>query len=125
MLHKSAPYLKVLLTMLHWGENMDSKSRSCSQSGPPLAVYQGAITHYPRYPTHTWVSIIFFSLFGTALGFTWYISTVNQIGPTFAAAVLNLAPIWSILLGAIFLGELLYAFRRPLLIGVFLTTYSA
>lgn len=94
-----------------------------------VALYQGAITDYPRYSTHTWISIIFLGLFGTALGFTWFIGAVNQIGPICASAFLNLVPIWAILLGVVFLSEMLNGFTllggALVLIGVFLATYRA
>lgn len=94
-----------------------------------LAVYQGVITDYPHYSIRVWASIIFLGVFGTALGFTWFIGAVSQVGPTHASAFLNLVPIWAILLGVVFLGEHLNKLTllggALVLIGVFLTTHKS
>lgn len=70
-----------------------------------LALHQGAAQEIIAIPLKAWIAIAFLGLFGTAIGFYWYLEGVYQLGPTGAAHFINLVPIFAVLLAVLILGE--------------------
>ncbi len=75
-----------------------------------------------RYSFTTWMGILYLSLFGTVIGFTWFYEGIKTIGPTRSGVFINFVPVSAIILACIMLGEELDV---SLVLGVFLVTTGA
>jgi drug/metabolite transporter (DMT)-like permease len=56
-------------------------------------------------PFKAWVALAFLGIFGTVIGFKWFLDGVNVIGPAKAAIFINLVPVFAVVLGITILGE--------------------
>ncbi len=71
----------------------------------PFAFYEGMASQVSNYTIGFWGSILYLSLFGTVLGFTWFFEAVKEIGAARSGAFINFVPLTAILFGWLFLGE--------------------
>ncbi|MGL4766753.1 MAG: DMT family transporter [Formosimonas sp.] len=81
-----------------------------------------------HYSFIAWLCLIYLGVFGTALGYTWYVDAVQTIGADLAAPFINLTPISGVLFGALILHERLdWAVLLGgviTILGVLLTVYA-
>jgi drug/metabolite transporter (DMT)-like permease len=83
------------------------------------AYFHGVVQNLTHYSAMDWLGIFYLAIFGTVLGFVWYLEAIKNIGPTRAALFINFVPIFSILLGFSILRE---PITLSLLIGAILVT---
>lgn len=82
----------------------------------------------PKFSGKAWLCLLYLSLFGTALSYTWFTGAVKKLGAAKAAPWINLVPLSGVLFGALFLHERLSIEELMggalTLIGVMLTVYQ-
>jgi drug/metabolite transporter (DMT)-like permease len=69
------------------------------------AIIQRPAQEITTIPMNAWVALAFLGIFGTVLGFKWYLDGVRELGPAKAALFINLVPVFGVLLAAIALDE--------------------
>jgi drug/metabolite transporter (DMT)-like permease len=81
------------------------------------ACIEGLQSNIFGYSIESWVCIFYLGFFGTVIGFVWYYSGINEIGPSRASQFISLVPVSAISMGALILNEVLSV---SLLIGAVL-----
>ena len=85
------------------------------------AWFEGLIDKFPAYSVANWFCIFYLGFFGTVLAFVWYCQGINKIGPTKAALVITVVPIFALLFGFLLLEEPL---TLSIATGTFLVAYG-
>ena len=93
----------------------------------PMAIWREGMPHMPG--TQTWIAIAFLGLIPTAAANLLRVMVIRSAGPVFMSLTNYQVPVWSIVLGALLLGEplppsLLWALAL-ILAGVGLSQYGA
>jgi len=88
----------------------------------PVALAQGALSGFYGYGLKAWGSLGYLAVFGTVLGFVWYYQAIREIGTVRSGVFINFVPIFSMLLGFVFLREPL---TSSLLLGAALVISGA
>jgi drug/metabolite transporter (DMT)-like permease len=71
----------------------------------PVALAQGVLQDSFSYGMKAWASLLYLAIFGTVVGFLWYYQGIRDIGTVRSGVFINFVPIFSVLLGFLFLGE--------------------
>lgn len=73
----------------------------------PFALFEIFWFHWVTADLLVWVGIAFLGVCATFLGFTFYYKGIQRLGAGRAAVFINLVPVFSSILSAIFLGEII------------------
>ena len=65
----------------------------------------GGVPDFEGLPAAGWFALFYLGFFGTVVAFFWYLEGVQRIGPSRAAAFINLVPVFGVIAGGIVLGE--------------------
>ncbi len=69
------------------------------------------------YAAKDWISLIYFAVFATVIGYIWFFEGISKIGPVRTALFINFIPIFAVIMAYLFLKEEITA---SLLIGTLL-----
>ncbi|WP_319780438.1 DMT family transporter [Maridesulfovibrio sp.] len=69
------------------------------------ALYHGLVSEIISASLIDYSCILYLSLLGTGLGFSWYFEAIQEIGPSKTGIFINLVPVTAVALGAVMLGE--------------------
>ncbi|MEN8199247.1 MAG: DMT family transporter [Thermodesulfobacteriota bacterium] len=70
-----------------------------------LALSSGHMVGVGELSLKSGVCLLYFALFGTTIGFSWFYGGVKQLGAARASMYVNLVPVSGVLLGILILGE--------------------
>ncbi len=68
-------------------------------------MYQELNTSLLTLPLDFWLSVIYLGLFGSAVGFVWFYSTINALGAAKTGNFISFVPVFATILSIIMLGE--------------------
>ena len=70
-----------------------------------VALYKGIFTEMKLYVADDWLSILYLAVFGTVVGYIWFLEALNKIGPQRTSLFFNFIPIFTIIQSYFILGE--------------------
>lgn len=71
----------------------------------PLAVAEGSLGAMVHLSLGAWLDVAYFAVFGTAVAFLLWSSGLRHLGPVQAASVMNLVPVWGVVIAVVVVGE--------------------
>ncbi|MBI2608973.1 MAG: DMT family transporter [Deltaproteobacteria bacterium] len=71
----------------------------------PFLYWKGFLGTFPQASLLTWGSVIYMAIFSTAIAYIFYYESIQKLGASFTALMLNLIPIWALFFAVLILGE--------------------
>lgn len=101
----------------------------CTLVSLPLTLWHESIQYLPGTTLGGWLSILYMSLFASALGYLFQLYAIQRIGAARTAIFVNLVPVFTIIQSVLILGEDFSLFKLAgavvIISGVYLATRPA